>query len=321
MLRFTVSRKQGLFPLFIFRRSKWLTPISDMEDKIEPYQYQWIINEGLLRDEGVLFGIAGAAIDDKITAIRDYYRIRKASAQTKRERLEKEIAEIRMEQSKLVADADDRESGNTPINFIPMTLQLALYGGICYFNFYLERYWLSPVVLAMPICMGLYLFGLFPVFLGRSVLYNSAQSLSDKKLPGGQPREAWKIYFEEFGVPLVVSLFIVILPGNAHALSFSIIAAFVFYLLFLLGGKGLVNGLYRVRSEMGRYWEERRKRKKRQGAERKLDALKEELGLTLSTLEELDGEEQYKINILTSEFKLALESRQLASNGSLKKLA
>jgi len=292
-----------------------------MEDKNEPYQYQWIINEGLLRDEGVLFGIAGAAIDDKLAAIGDFYRIRKAPGQTKREQLEKEIKGFDKELSETEKMAGMESNGNNPINFVPMMLQLAIYAGICYFNFYLERYWLSPILLAMPICVGLYLFGLFPVFLGRSVLYNSAGSLTDERLPVGQQRERWKNYFEEFGVPLVVSLFIVILPSSAHPIAFSIVAELVFFLLFLLGGKGLVNSLYRVRGELGRYWAAWSNGRERKGALGKLKILKDELTLTIATLEELDGEEEYKRNVLTSEYNLALESRKGTGPISVKKLA
>lgn len=292
-----------------------------MEDKNEPYQYQWIINEGLLRDEGVLFGIAGAAIDDKLAAIGDFYRIRKASSQTKREQLEKEIGEFNGELMKAEKEEGLAGNGHNPINFIPILLQLAIYAAICYFNFYLERYWMSPVLMAMPICVGLYLFGLFPVFLGRSVLYNSAGSLTDVGMADGQQRERWKIYFEEFGVPLVVSLFVVILPSGVHPILFSIIAGLVFFLLFLLGGKGLVNCLYRVRGELGRYWAAWRTRKEQKGFQAKLKALKDELALTLAALKELDGEEEYKQNILTSEYNLALASRKGDGPTPVKKLA
>jgi len=66
-----------------------------MEEKIELHQYQWIINEGLLRDEGILYGIAGAGIQEKTEAIRDYYRVKKAASRTKQDHLDKKITEIR----------------------------------------------------------------------------------------------------------------------------------------------------------------------------------------------------------------------------------
>jgi hypothetical protein len=289
-----------------------------MEVKNEPCQYQWIVNEGLLRDEGTLFGMAGAAIREKVEAIRNYYRTRKATTLAKRDGLVKEIEGMDDDPSK--KPQANQEPAPGPVNFIPTIFQLLLYAGSCYFNFYLIMYWLSPAFHSIFICLGLYLFGLFSVFMGRSIMYNTARSLTGEKTADAQ-RENWKIYFEEFGVPLVVSLFIAILPSNTYSLLFSIIATLLFFLLFLLGGKGLVNTFFRARTEFGRYIQRNQKRREQKARSRKMQALKEDLISTVAALEELNAEEDYKINILTSEYNLALESRQLNDNPSVKKLA
>jgi len=286
-----------------------------MEDKTDLHQYQWIINEGLLRDEGVLFGLAGAAIGDKIDAIREYYRIKKAGAQTKREQLEKEIAEVGADLARQLAEAQALEPGK--VNLVPVLIQLFLYGGICYFNFFLETYWLSPVIRSIPICVGLYLFGLFSVFLGRSIMYNSVRDLADGR-KDGQPREKWKIYLEELAVPLVVSLFVAVLPSFTYPLTFSILAALFFFLLFLLGGKGLVNNFFRLRVEAGRHFQRYGEKRRQKKWAVKLRTLRGEQSVAMAALMELDGEEEYKIHILTSEYKLAIENRQLANQMSLK---
>lgn len=291
-----------------------------MEVKNEAYQYQWIINEGLLRDEGTLYGIAGANTQEKVEAIRDYYRIKKAASQTKREQLEKEIDRLGTKLSTTLDGPRDVGNGPNESNLIPIFMQLLLYGGICYFNFFLETYWLSPAIHSIFICVGLYLFGLFSVFIGRSIMYNSALSLADEKMSSGQ-REKWKIYFEELGVPAVVSLFISILPAHAYPLHFSVIAALVFFLLFLLGGKGLVNTLFRARVESGRWFQAVRKKKEEKNRLAKLDALREQLILAIATLEELNGEEAYRINVFNSEYKLAFQGRQFDPTISVKKLA
>lgn len=261
-----------------------------MEDKTEPYQYQWIDNEGLLRDEGTLYGIAGATIEEKTAAIQDYYRVKKAGPQTKRVRLEKEIAD-------LPAPAAAR-----PFGLIPVVLQLLFYTAICYFNYWLEHYWLTPVFLSPFICLGLYAFGLFSVFIGRSILYNSLTDETD--------RAKWTIYLEEFGVPLIVSLFIAILPAKSYPLEDSIVAGLLFFMLFLFGGKGLVNTFFRVRGEAALYAQRRR-----------LDTLQNDLESTAAALEALDHEEEYKIKLFTSEYKLAFSSRQLAGGALVKKFA
>jgi hypothetical protein len=291
-----------------------------MEVKNESQSFQWIINEGLLRDEGTLFGIAGADIKEKITAIHDYYRIRKASAEARREQLEKEMNRVQSELAAVLAEMNDPDEKGKTANLVPVILQLFLYGGVCYFNFFLESYWLSPVIHSAFICAGLYLFGLFSVFLGRSIMYNAAGALTDGK-DAGEKRETWKIYLEELGVPLVVSSFICVLSANAHPAPISIIAALFFFILFLLGGKGLVNTFFRARAELGHIFKSIGRRKERKRKEEKLKAMQGEQVGVLATIGELDGEEEYKIHILTSEYRLAFESRQLAASVSVKKSA
>jgi hypothetical protein len=291
-----------------------------MEVKNESYQFQWIINEGLLRDEGTLFGIAGADLEEKITAIRDFYRIRKAPAQARREQLDKEMSAVESDLASVLAEMNDPRDGRKATNLGPVALQMFLYGGICYFNFFLESYWLSPVIHTPFICIGLYLFGLFSVFIGRSIMYNGAGALVDGKDSQGK-RETWKIYLEEWGVPLVVSLFICLLSAKAYPIEISVIAGLFFFLLFLLGGKGLVNTFFRARAELGYLFENAGRKRARRRMSRRLNGLHGEQGGVLASIGELDGEEEYKINILTSEYKLAFESRQLAGPVSVKKSA
>jgi hypothetical protein len=151
-----------------------------MEETNDIHQYQWINDEGLLRDEGTLYGIAGAAIEEKTDAIRDYYRIKKAASQTKQEYLDRRIEDVNNHPS--------RPSSNSisPFHLVLLILQLLLYIAICYFNYWLERYWLYPVFRSTFICLGLYLFGLFSIFIGRSIMYNATPSMKDEKSPVGQ---------------------------------------------------------------------------------------------------------------------------------------
>jgi hypothetical protein len=295
-------------------------PDPSMEIKTDPHQYQWIINEGLLRDEGTLYGLAGAAIQEKMAAIRDYYRIKKAASRTKKEQLNKKIGEINSELSQALSGPDTPNAIDNPSTPIPIILQLLFYTGICFFNYWLERYWLSPVFHSTFICVGLYLFGLFSVFIGRSIMYNAAQSLADEQNPVAQ-REKWKIYLEEFGVPLVVSLFISILPARTYPIEYSVLGFLFFFMLFLLGGKGLVNTFFRSGKELALHFQYLGKKKESQAKAKELNVLQNDLELTNATLEGLDGEQEYKIKIFTSEYNLAFENRQIAYSASIKKLA
>jgi len=286
-----------------------------MEVNNEPHQYQWIVNEGLLRDEGTLYGIAGAGLLEKTEAIRDYYRIRKAASRTKQEHLKEQIEELIK-----LSISSHKDSTDTPSNLIPILLQLILYAAICYFNYWLVSYWLSPAIQSVPIFLGLYLFGLFSVFIGRSVMYNAAQSLTEEIAPA-EKREKWKIYLEEIGVPLIVSLFIATLPARFYPIEFTIVAVPLFFMLFLLGGKGLINTLFRSRKELARSFQYFRQKKERKKKKLELQTLQKDLESTDAALEELNGEEEYKIKVFASEYKLAFESRQLANGVPMKKLA
>src|SRR6185437_16029324 len=114
-------------------------------------------------------------------------------------------------------------------------------------------------------------------------------------------RERWKIYFEEFAVPLVVALFIAILPVNFHPINVTTIAAVLFFLLFLLSGKGLVNTFFRARAEIGRLAERHRRRRAYRNSVKEMNAAQEEWRVAAAEWGELDAEKAYKINVLNSE--------------------
>lgn len=85
-------------------------------------------------------------------------------------------------------------------------------------------------------------------------------------------------------------------------------------MLFLFGGKGLVNTFFRARKEVRVYFQYVRKN-------RQVDALLEELNSTTAVLAELNAEEEYKIKIFISEYQLAFGSRHLDGGLSMKKFA
>lgn len=315
------------------------TDIGSADKPTEQYQYQWIINEGLLRDEGTLYGIAGAEVKDKLAAIHEYYRIKKASSQLKKDDINKRILDISNTLASVTAEIDQANKASASnaspdvrfYNLAPISLQLIAYIAICYFNYSLEKYWLSPVITSTFICLGLYLFGLFSVFLGHSIMYNSIENVSDEKSVV-QPREKWKIYLEELGVPLIVSLFICVLPFQAHSTVNTLVATIFFFMLFLLGGKGLINTLFRLRKEVAFSLREiktkREVKSKKKELAKKLEMqeklssdLQTEVCIPAAALEELEGEEEYRVRVFMSEYQLAYQGRQLLSNSQIKKFA
>jgi hypothetical protein len=301
-------------------------------------EYPWITNEGLLRDEGTLFGIAGAPIEDKLNAIRNFYYTRKAIPIQKKEGSDQQITtlntsinSINIEVQKLQAENTTRlTEDRKPFNLVPVAFQFLVYTCVCYFNYYLLKFWLSSAIVSESICIGLYLFGLSSVFLGRSIMYNSDQTISTEK--DTINREQWKVYLEEFGVPAIVALFICTLTFRHYPVEYTIAAFIFFFFLFLFSGKGLINQQFRLRKELASWLnytrgtlkfnkEKRQLLKKKTEAENSIMTLRKETQEPATILRELGAEEAYKIHVFLSEYNLASGSRQSLNKSQLKKLA
>jgi len=305
-------------------------------DKVQ-YEYLWIINEGLLRDEGTLFGIAGAPYDEKVNAIREYFNAKKAQDQQRKDSFEQEFkkelsliesCENEINQKWKAFDQLVRERKS--YNLGPITFQIIAYLAICYFNYYLVSYWLTPGNVSSFICLGLYLFGLFSVFLGRSIMYNSNNISVD--IQEEVRREKWKVFLEEIGIPVVVSAFICILTFRYYPVEYSVGALALFILLFLFSGKALINLQFRLKKEFSLYWNDAKERQKVKKQIQRLDKKKDEIEKAsatkrkevqepLAALKALEAEEAYKIHVFMSEYNLAFETRPSLDDNQLRKLA
>jgi hypothetical protein len=298
-------------------------------------QYLWITNDGLLRDEGTLYGIANADKIAKTEAIKEYYNTRTTSFQEQKAFLERTHQEIEDRVQAIPADIERLKAEFVGENkalrqlhhLLPIAFQLLCYVSVCSFNYFLLQYWLNPVLVSTLICLGLYSFGLFSVFIGRSILYNPTESIAESK-EGYSGREKWKLYLEEFGVPSIVALFICILPFRAYPVEYSLVAFLFFFLLFLFGGKGLVNTLFRLRTEFTSYAKGRKLKRQFQSKETSLLEMKKELEEKLLSIEEqikaptielnkLIAERDYKINLFNSEYNLASEGRNALTKSQI----
>lgn len=303
-------------------------------------QYQWITNEGLLRDEGTLYGIANADITDKLNAIVDYYDIQRADSRQKKDSLIKRRTEHEIILQSIPSELEQLKEKLTitfaeypPGNLLPVTFQLIAYLSICIFNYYLIEYWLSPVITSKLICLGFYTFGLFSVFIGRSILYNRTNSLSEgKEEPTNIPREKWKIYLEEFGIPAIVALFICTLTFRSYPLEYSIVAFLFLFLLFLFSGKGLINTLFRLKKEFTNSWASLKSlfkfRKERKALNMKFKETENAIMETDKELErpeaflmEQDAEQAYKTHIFLSEYRLAQQGQESLRPSQLSQFA
>lgn len=298
----------------------------------------WIENDGLLRDEGALFGLSGLeeGVDHKTSAIRKYFDEKIATVQQKKERLDQREAELEnrkekveerienLEETARGAEADERESRAGGPQSDSHVLARYLFGLVfaalmCVGNFYLVYELLSPhFEQPLLISLGVYCAGLFSVFTPRSIFYVSSKSQEKEE---GSP-DLWKTWLVEAGMPFSASIFVVVWAYPRLGIGRSV-GVFLFLLaLFLLSGKlllsmmpRLLRDIGRVRTNLATWWRQRRaKRRAEKLRSNKVEKLEEELEGVRESRKQLEGIDEIKsrrestVELFVSEFKLAKEA-------------
>jgi|GEM_PF-2331502 hypothetical protein len=301
-------------------------------------QYVWILNEGLLRDEGTLFGIAGVDVQDKLEAIRQYYHIKMAPFAQKKKMLDQMREGLEIERTRLKDTIQAFEGSkhhltndnNRETNLFPLIFQLLAYAAMCYCGYLFTDYWLQNAGYETVVGIAVYCFGLFSLFAGRSILYHSSHSsFIDGKETG---RERWKIYLEEFGVAAVVSLFIGVLTYKYYGIAVSIVGFLLFFLFFVFAGKGLINNLYKcqvefkiIRERIRVGWSAWMKRRRLAIKLRRLEKSIQKISIAAegpeTELLKLEAEQESKIRLFMSEYNLAAQGRTGLTVTQLKKFA
>ena len=302
--------------------------------------FQWINSEGLLRDEGALFGIAAADITDKLNAIASYFKTRAASEAQKKQYLDQKMQEIDLvlSISRKELEKVKSNSGEVPRpvnNVLPLLFQVLAIVSVCVFNFFLVKWWLSPAIGSDIICLGIYLFGLFSVYMGRGLIQQlpAGGAAEKRETPDdtGNPvpkKKEGKFPEREFSVAVVVALFICTLTFRFYPLEHTVAAFLLLFILFL-GGKVLINTLLNLREEAAgwlRFISERftlQKKEKRltksiQKSEAFLDKTRLELIEPATILKKLEAEQEYKTRVFLSEYNLALQSRAASTKSQAK---
>jgi hypothetical protein len=286
----------------------------------------WITNEAILRDEGALYGIASADITDKLQAIASYFQTKLAAPLQKKEFIQQRIQELSLVTSVNNAEVERIEEllegqKAAPNNMLPLFLQFVAVTAVCVFNFFLLQWWLNPVIKSDMICLGIYLAGLFSVYIGRGLTY----SLSETSEPANEETagKGRRTFLKEFAVAAAVAGFICTLTSDAYPLKNNIAAAVIFFLLFLVG-KVLLNTFSAFRQQAAIYFrfaanryrhrrEQRLLIKKNESAEASLQTARTQLQEPETIIKKLEAEQEYKTRVFLSEYHLALESRQMAT--------
>ncbi len=220
-----------------------------------PRRINWIENDGLLRDEGVLFGLSGlseAHLERKLDTIRHYFAAQlavHAEAQARLVREEERLAERRADVDAEIAEQEAlAETPDVPPvdgagdagrhMLARYLLGGAAAAGICVFNFYLVREQLAPhFEEPLYVALGVFLAGLFTVFNPASVFYTSDAS----QQAHATAAERWKVLLVELAMPVAAAAFVVVwrVPVLGVAQSTGLLLYLTF--LFLFGGKLLLS--------------------------------------------------------------------------------
>lgn len=285
----------------------------------------WIEDDGLLRDEGVIFGraVGTAPIEQdsgplhwKLEAIRSHYRRQAASAQAALDASDDRMLELTATLEQASADLADKEAQRVAAEDIdaPMRvrdgfgLALALVACVCAPLVVLGL--LRPDAFAEPIAVAIAVTvaGLFSLFQSRSLLFvSNAHLRRDDRLP-----ELWKVYLAELLLPIAAAAFVAVFAHRADAWGQTIVVFAFLLCLFWVTGKLTLSTLPRVAAAVTAARERARLRTEAQEARTKRDAAVTALDELRTTLQEQRAEvarfthtADARVALFLSEFELA----------------
>ncbi|MBG8554018.1 hypothetical protein [Hymenobacter guriensis] len=309
-----------------------------------PDEQRWIENDGLLRDEGVLFGMSGGDMAAKLAVIEHYYarQIREAEQECRLagERLETAQQVLSQQQNLMKERRQEWQELHTRLtlaahDFLRATVGMVLYGGVITLVYFLLYDWLKPYWPRHTglIVAGVYGFGMLSLFQRGSFLYAGNRPVAGTEpseattgTEAARPPEKWKVMLEEVGVPAVTALLAVVWGWPDHTPAQGVAMYLFLFFAFLFTGKGFLNNIVRVTTSLravGNNFRQRKWRKRRLAELTKLQVedervLKERTDVARLLEEKRDllpDAEQLRLQCLTkqelfrSEYVLANEAR------------
>jgi hypothetical protein len=237
-------------------------PAADWPEVLPEAPPDWLLNEALLRDEGVLFGLSDTDPAEKVSTIRSYFAEQAAGLEHERERLDEKIGELNLwinQHEDQIADLDGRVEALKAASFseshhLPRVLAgLILALGMSVGNYFLiadtlrgrypESDWIA---------LGVFLTGLFTLFARTSSLHTDEPTVRLSR---------WKRLLEEVGVPLAATAFVFVHAWQTQPpLQALALGGFVFF-LFLFAGKLVLGQLTVLKTEWDVYQRQRQLRR------------------------------------------------------------
>lgn len=300
------------------------------------YDYEWILNENLLRDEGALYGLSDSPVKEKIATIYNYYDQKVALKKAVGENLRQEEESLLQKNIDLAIDIElvkkKFEVLSSNAYFKEHALPRSLTRIVFYLLIILSSFWMvyewtgSLWNFSFLATLGTYCMGALSLYNHQSVVY---QKDADQ-IPSF--RETWKMIIEEYVVPLITTLFIISWQAKQANLFQTISFGLFLYVLFILAGRGLLSGILALRDDY-LVWQNNR----RSNEFRKLEIdntiveikkLEDNIEKNISKLDQLGidkaknseaiaifgSEAEAKVAYFKSEFHLAQQARSIITN-------
>lgn len=308
------------------------------------FGFEWLANEDLLRDEGILYGLSGNDAQEKLTTIEYYYQEQAAVLVAKAEQISalaneqaKEIESLREKVNKAKGELEEweKEKRFQPHHFWRTVASTIAYSIMVFFCFWLIFSWLGPQLeYPILITLGIYAFGSLSLFTKSSLLYQAGAYFQLE-----EQRERWKTILEEFIIPLVATIFILAWGYREIPIIQILALGLLLYTLFLFSGKGLLStfvllyrevGIVRENLHQKRFQQKRAKQKKEEiaGWEAAISRLESTVGelqaqkdTNLLHAKKLAEEAKTRKAYFLSEFALARATRNALSNEQLVQLS
>jgi hypothetical protein len=280
--------------------------------------FEWILDENLLRDEGVMYGLTDGDAQEKLKTIEAFYHQKANALNIQAEQTEKRIRkvedellitinDISDEQKQLKAMEEERDSRKT--GFLRQSISLLCYAAAVFLTFWLMYSWLRPKLeYPVLIAVGIYLFGSLNLFTPGSFLFAAEAAHRE-----ANPRERWKLLLEELVVPLIATLFVILWGYNGQDILPSAALGFLLYALFLFAGKGLLTTIDKwvaAKQQLQHKIADQRLRKKRiAGKKKRIQQLREEQAERMDALARLQ-EHSDQLQVKAQDLQETAETRK-----------
>ncbi|WP_246168903.1 hypothetical protein [Rudanella paleaurantiibacter] len=211
----------------------------------------WLTDERLLRDEGVIFGLSEARPEEKTAVIRTFFAHQTAGLERQIEQYNEKIGELNLfigQRENSLAELEHRHTtllNQPPANHqLPRTVVgLLLACAMCVGNYFLIETALQP---AYPthttfIAGGVFLAGMFGLFSRTSLFHDPDSRLSVRRV------------LEEIALPVVSAGFVWMMALQSQSAPMAAALGLFVLGLFLFGGKLLLGLLTVLRDDLRAY--------------------------------------------------------------------